>query len=327
MDAHARAAMRRVLWPAYAVAILVGWGVWLAWRAGWADAAAHWPMALVMAAGSLVAGSTPMSGGAVAFPALVLWFGESPALARDFGLAIQSVGLISALLFILWRGIPIEGSLLAWSAAGSATGLGLGTWLLAGRVPPDMVKLLFGTLWVSFGLWLMTMPSGGRGDARPPLSAGRARTMGVVAGVAGGLLASLIGVGVEMTVYAALVLRAAWGPRSAVPTAVCAMALASPLGLLLRATTAGLDPRMWSYWSAAVPIVLVGAPAGAFFSTRIPRRVLLNGIGILALTQFTMTIIQVRPTATLWVATVTVALAGSVGLRWLSRRAGQHVVA
>ena len=314
-----------MIWPLYAVAILVGWLMWLAWRAGWADAAAHWPMAVVMAAGSLVAGSTPMSGGAVAFPALVLWFGESPALARDFGLAIQSVGLISALLFILWRGIPIERSLLAWSAAGSAVGLGLGTWLLAGRVPSDLVKLLFGTLWVSFGLWLMTMPSGGRGDARPPLDRLRARTIGIAAGLAGGLLASLIGVGVEMTVYAALVLRAAWGPRSAVPTAVCAMALASPLGLLLRASTAGLDPRMWAYWSAAVPIVLVGAPAGAFFSTRIPRRVLLNGIGILALTQFTMTIIQVRPTTLLWVATVTLALAGSLGLRWLSPRAPQPV--
>ena len=82
-------------------------------------ALAQWPMALVMIGGSLVAGSTPMGGGTVAFPALVLGFGRSPAMARDFGLAIQSVGMISALLFIVKRSIPVEGRLLAWSCAGA----------------------------------------------------------------------------------------------------------------------------------------------------------------------------------------------------------------
>ena len=80
-------------------------------------------MALVMIGGSLVAGSTPMGGGTVAFPALVLGFQESPAMARDFGLAIQSVGMTSALLFILLRRIPVESRLLAWGSAGYGNSL------------------------------------------------------------------------------------------------------------------------------------------------------------------------------------------------------------
>ena len=50
----------------------------------------------------------PNGGGTIAFPALVLGFKESPAMARDFGLAIQSIGMTSALLFIVMRGIPVE---------------------------------------------------------------------------------------------------------------------------------------------------------------------------------------------------------------------------
>lgn len=321
MDAPTqRHGFTRIAWPAFVGTCLAGWCALLAWQNGWADAAAHWPMALVMAVGSLVAGSMPMGGGAVAFPALVLGYRELPSLARDFGLAIQSVGLVSAFLFIVSRGIPIERALLAWSGVGSVAGLALGTVLLAGRVPADVVKLAFSTLWVSFAIWLVSLPAAGNGDARPPLQPAQARAMGVVAGVVGGVLASLIGVGVEMTIYAALVIGGGWGPRSAIPTAVCAMAVASPVGLALRASTAGLEPHMWPYWTASLPIALVGAPTGAWLSPRIPRRVLLNGIGILALAQFALTIAQVRAAAALAAGTVLLALGGAAALRLCSPR-------
>ena len=67
----------------------------------WALIAAHWGIAAAMAAGSYVAGSTPMGGGAVGFPMLVLLFELPPGLGRNFALAIQSNGMTSATIFIL----------------------------------------------------------------------------------------------------------------------------------------------------------------------------------------------------------------------------------
>ncbi len=131
--------LRRHAWPMYVLLWLGIWLVIVTAPGAWLVALAHWPMALVMIAGSLVAGSTPMGGGTVSFPALVLGFHRSPVMARDFGMAIQATGMTSAFLFILMRGIPIERRLLTWSWIGSVGGLIFGTFLLAGRVPAAWV--------------------------------------------------------------------------------------------------------------------------------------------------------------------------------------------
>ena len=44
----------------------------------------HWGIAAAMAAGSYVAGSTPMGGGTVGFPVLVLLFDQSGAIGRRY---------------------------------------------------------------------------------------------------------------------------------------------------------------------------------------------------------------------------------------------------
>ena len=48
------------------------WIVLVTWGGHLGTALAHWPMAVAMAVGSYVAGSTPMGGGTVGFPVLVL---------------------------------------------------------------------------------------------------------------------------------------------------------------------------------------------------------------------------------------------------------------
>ena len=77
---------------------------WLVFGHGqWPVAKAHWPMALSMALGSYVAGSTPMGGGTVGFPVLVLFFKMPATLGRDFSFAIQAIGMVSAAIFIIVR--------------------------------------------------------------------------------------------------------------------------------------------------------------------------------------------------------------------------------
>lgn len=329
LTAHLQTAITLVRargWHAYIALCLVVWLVLVTRPGAWLLALAHWPMALVMIGGSLVAGSTPMGGGTIAFPALVLGFGRTPAMARDYGLAIQSVGMTSALLFIVMRGIPVERRLLTWSCAGSIIGLALGTFLLASRVPADWVKLLFATLWITFGAWLVTGTA--KEASRPRVSVdgpGVAR-IGLAVGIVGGAVMSLIGVGPEMLVYATLVLRFGWGSKAAVPTAVCATALAAPFGLALRVATAGIDPGVFPDWLAAMPIVIFGAPAGAYISTRMPRRVLLRIIGALVLVQFVVTVNQVRPSLALWAGVVALAALVAAGL-WLLVPSGREATA
>jgi uncharacterized membrane protein YfcA len=319
-------AIREHGWQTYILLCLILWGVLITADGAWAEALVHWPMGLVMVGGSLVAGSTPMGGGTIAFPALVLGFKESPAMARDFGLAIQSIGMTSALLFIVKRGIPVERRLLTWSCLGGVVGLTAGTYLLAGRVPADWVKLLFATLWITFGGWLATGTASTGSEPRPSTEGTNVAMFGLAVGLVGGAVASLIGVGVEMLVYATLVLRFGWGPKAAVPTAVCATALVSPVGMVLRAMTAGVHPAVFPTWMICVPIVIFGAPAGAYISTRMPRWLLMRIIGVLVLVQFAVTVNQVRPTPAGWLGVAVLAALSGLGL-WLLAPSQQRAAA
>ena len=311
------ALIRARAWHVYIAFCLVVWVVLITRPGAWPAALEQWPMALVMIGGSLVAGSTPMGGGTVAFPALVLGFQESPAMARDFGLAIQSVGMTSALLFILLvRRIPVESRLLMWGSVGATAGLTFGTFALAGWVPAAFVKLLFATLWITFGVWLVAGTARERSNG--PRSTGGAEVVpiGIATGFVGGAVMSLIGVGPEMAIYAALVLRFGWPAKAAVPTAVCATALMAPVGLLLRAATAGIDPAVYPVWLAATPIVIFGAPAGAYIAARMPRVLLLRIIGALCLLQFIATVVNVQPSPAQWGGVVVMGVVSAVGL-WL----------
>ena len=139
-------------WKAYVAAILVAWVAGISWWHYWAAVGEHWPMSLVMILGSLVAGSTPMGGGTVAFPILVLVFGQPASNARNFAFIIQAVGMTSAMLFIIGRRVALPVRVLVGSTGGAAIGLGVGTFLIAPHVQASLVKLLFSCLWMSFGL-------------------------------------------------------------------------------------------------------------------------------------------------------------------------------
>ena len=113
---------------------------------------AHWPMALAMAAGSYVAGSTPMGGGTVGFPVLVLLMDLPAALGRDFSFAIQAVGMTSASIYILCRRQELEWPMLRAALPGALLGTPLGIAFVAPLASDLFIKLLFASMWCSFGL-------------------------------------------------------------------------------------------------------------------------------------------------------------------------------
>ena len=112
----------------------------------------HWPMAAAMAAGSYVAGSTPMGGGTVGFPVLVLLMDLPATLGRDFSFAIQAVGMTSASIYILCSRQELEWPMLRAALPGALVGTPLGILFVAPLASDLFIKLLFAAMWCSFGL-------------------------------------------------------------------------------------------------------------------------------------------------------------------------------
>jgi len=84
----------RRFWPflLWLAAFYISWLLIVSLNGLWPVVRDHWPIAAAMAAGSYFAGSTPMGGGTVGFPVLVLLFDLPATLGRNFGLAVQSIG-------------------------------------------------------------------------------------------------------------------------------------------------------------------------------------------------------------------------------------------
>ena len=244
-------------------------------------------MGLVMIGGSLVAGSTPMGGGAVSFPILVYAFGMAPEHARSFGLAIQAVGMTSALVFIAGRRTPVQSRLLISSCIGATIGIALGTFFVGNHVPRIWVKLLFACVWMSFAaLTLLKNREICSLKGKPVLAWNIALETGLPIGVLGGLIASMIGVGLEMVIYTVLVLAFRCDLKVAIPTAVCATAVTSIIGVSLHIGLGDIPRAVVGDWMAAAPIVLFGAPAGAYVASIVSRVKLLYFVSSLCVFQF-----------------------------------------
>jgi len=281
-------------------------GPWLVWLVGfyavwflvvwtgdhWQPLAEHWGIALAMAIGSYAAGSTPMGGGTVGFPVLVLMFGEEPTLGRDFSFAIQSIGMTSATIFILCRRQPIEWPMLRWAVLGSAIGTPIGVLLLAPLVSGLFIKVLFAVVWCSFGvLHLYRLKEIVRHEGLAPGAHRFDRNAGFLVGlVAGATVSSITGVGVDMVLYAVLVLLCQADLRIAIPTSVIIMTFTSLFGLAAKTLFGSLQPGVFENWLAAAPVVVLGAPLGAFIVNRIGRTSTLLVVSILCVGQFLWTL-------------------------------------
>ena len=133
---------------------LVAWATYMSVEDLWHLFRTHGFMTLTMVAGSFVAGVSSEGGGAVAYPVMTLVFDIDPTVARNFSLAIQSVGMTAAALYIYARRIPVETTYLWLVALGSVPGLVGSTYLLAPHVPPAYAKMAFVSFFLSYGLAL-----------------------------------------------------------------------------------------------------------------------------------------------------------------------------
>lgn len=260
----------------------------------WPTVVAHWEIAAAMAAGSYVAGSTPMGGGTVGFPILVLLFDQPAALGRDFSYAIQAIGMTSASIFIFCTRQSLEWPMLRAALVGTTIGTPLGIFLLAPLVPAVAVKLLFAVLWASFGLLhLQRFREITSNEGITPTQPRFDAVTGLAIGLLGGLtVVSITGAGVDMMLYVALVLLCHADLKIAIPTSVVVMAYTSVLGILIKLAVGDVTPGVYPHWLAAAPVVALGAPLGALIVSRMGRRPTLFVVSLLCLFQFAWTLTE-----------------------------------
>ncbi len=260
----------------------------------WPVVCERWPIALAMAGGSFVGGSSPVAGGTIGFPLLVYVFNQPASLGRTFSLAIQSIGMVSASIYILSRGRTIEWRVLRFALVGSAVAMPLGMCWVAPNVADSSVKILFSIVYASFGLLLLVRHQGivaNEGPSQTDFVTDPA--IGFVVGALGRLLACVIGVGADILLYGTLVLLYHTDIKVAIPTSVILMAFTSVAGAGCSILAAVCLPasrdaivEVFPYWLAATPVVILGGPLGSLVSRFVPRRFILAAVALLCLFQY-----------------------------------------
>ena len=247
-------------------------------------------MSATMAVGSFIAGSTSEGGGAVAFPVMTLMFGIKPAVAKDFSLMIQSVGMTAAAIAIFVNGIVIEPRAILFSSLGGALGMLVSLEFIAPFLPPVITKLFFVTLWLSFGMALLWMNRDRQRVLNRRISGFKRQDMValIAVGVVGGMVSGITGSGLDILTFALLVMAFRLDEKIATPTSVVLMAGNALVGFGWRFffNSAPILTETWSYWWVSVPVVVIGAPLGARFIATRSNRFVVNLLLISVTLQF-----------------------------------------
>jgi uncharacterized membrane protein YfcA len=310
---------------------LVIWVVWLFF--GGRNALHHllidWKVALTMVFGSLVGGGTSEGGGAIAFPIFTKLLHIAPYDARNFSLAIQSVGMGAASLSILYLRVPIERRALLYAGVPGIAGVIFGARWIAPFIPPVIVRTSFTVLVTSLGiaLLLVNRDGGASRNSKLPWFGGQERIILIAAGFLGGIVSALVGTGENSVAFMVMVLLFRINEKIVTPTTVILMTMATIPGFLIHLYwLKDFSPVVMGYWLAAVPIVAVGAPLGALICSYMTRRAIVNVLLALIAMEFVSTIVLVPISRAVLLASVgTLMVCGF--LDWFMSRVQEYIPA
>lgn len=292
----------------------------------WPRVLDNWVATVTMVFGSFVAGSTPQSGGAVAFPVFTKGLGISSEVARTFALCIQTVGMGSATLVLLIRRVHVDKFALKCGIPAALVGFLIGIHALTDQSRPFWPSTLPGPyVKVGFTLLVVTMATIVFLGSRVPVrevrrsirpAGPRQAILLIIAGFLGGIASSQVGSGADVLLFLVAAVLLGLEPRVGVPTTVIIMFFVSVLGFLylglyrgmLNLTIEGgqvvalggqtlatpLDAGrndLLGLWLAGLIASCWTAPLGAAFAAAVSTRVLVGFVAALAMTEVVTTVI------------------------------------
>ena len=297
------------------VILLILWIIYMLDTGQWHLFRDNWFMSVTMIFGSFIAGASSEGGGAIAFPVMTLMFDILPHTARNFSLAIQSVGMTAAAIIILRNKYPIEYRYLIPASLGGGIGIIFGTYVIVPVVTAPFVKMLFVTFWLSFGIILFYVNMIYKREVieRIPVLSRMELMLLLIVGFAGGNLSAILGSGLDIFSFAYITVRYQLSEKVATPTSVVIMAINSLIGFSLHYfVVQDFSTEEFNYWLVCIPVVLIGAPLGAYYINQKTRDFVSWFLYIIITVQFIGALLIIRPTGGLLVFTFAVFFFGLV---------------
>jgi len=286
---------RKWAYPALLAVIYFLWISYMFATQKWDLLAEHWTISLTMGFGSLVAGATAEGGAAVAFPVFTKVLNIAPENARTFGLMIQSAGMTTAAFFIYLHRIRILGRVILWVTIGGIIGQIIGTYAFI--MPDPYPRILFTLVAGMFGLTVLMQLFSNRKEPRISMPAWThsMTALFIITGIIGGIFAAHTGAGVDMLTFIVLTLTFRMNVKISTPTTVVIMALNSLFGFYLHGVVSQDIGIVWDYWLVAVPIVVIGAPLGAYLASKVSHYSIMG---------FLLALIALEVVTTVWLVPI-----------------------
>ena len=230
-------------------------------------------IAPIMAFGSFVAGLTFLGGGSVAFPAMTKLMASSPEDAKTFSLAIQSVGMSAASLYIITRVRDLPWSMMLLYVGSASAGMAYALGSLADNISPVDLRIGFSLFLLCFLIiYLFTQELNNKSIASKLEKTPKDILLTLSCGFAGGLVSGLLGSGADVIGFSLMALYFRIELKRATQVSVILMAATAITGITMQAFLfKGVSEYVSQLWFVAAPVVLFGAPIGALFCRRIPR--------------------------------------------------------
>lgn len=271
--------------------IYTAWVTYMTSTNSWHLFSEYWPASVTMSLGSFVAGATAEGGAAVAFPVFTKVLKIESGDARTFGLMIQSFGMTMASVMIYVQRVKVLPKVIGYVSLGGLLGQLIGTYLIF--IPEPYPKILFTFVAAAFGMALII--SRWFFDWAPrsslPTWDNRTRLLFGVVGIVGGIFAAQTGSGIDMATFIVLTLAFGINEKVGTPTTVVIMGLNSVWGFFLHGVVSQDIGIMWNHWLVAMPVVIVGAPLGAYVASKVSRDTIIY---------FLLSLITIELVTTLW---------------------------
>jgi len=288
---------------------LTVWAFWLIFAnvRGFEAIVHHWSITIMMVFGSFIAGATSEGGGAVAFPVMTKLLHIPANEARLFTYAIQSIGMTSASISILFLRVRIERRILLFATPASVVGVVLSATEIAPHMSLPEIRIYFTVLLTSLGLALMIQHIRKSHDRNLAITVfgQRQAAILIVTGFVGGIVSGLVGIGENTVAFIVLVMLFRVSEKVATPTTVILMTIVSIVAFMthLFVIRDFVGTPVPAYWLAAVPVVTVFAPIGALVCSKMSRTAIRLMLCFLISCELVSTLVLVPiPTATRYTA-------------------------